>query len=104
MVPALIAEVDGATGLGNTVLGVVCTNDAITTSNVTVTHSGTGQYIVAWPSGSLPPKRINPVAIAQYVAAFCGSRAQTGASIALSFVDSAYAPIDTKFVLYIDGE
>lgn len=103
MVPALTLEWTLIDGSPSAVTGVICVNDAISIASITVFQDAPGLYAVSWPAGSLPPKRLLPVAV-PHGEAVCASRTQTANVVYLSFHDLAGNLVNTPFTLYIDGE
>lgn len=101
MVPALVVDVDGTGTLA--ISGVICTNDAVTASSVSVTSAATGSYVVTWTAGSLPPRRVRPRVIPQLFAVLSGAT-QTANSISMSFIDVNGADVATDFIVEVDGE
>jgi hypothetical protein len=92
MIPVMRVELSLATGAVS-VTSVVAVNSALTTTNVTVTETGSGLYTVQWPASMLPAANGRATATTtysgQWLIAYAGTVSAT--SVELDIIDTAAA-------------
>jgi hypothetical protein len=104
MVAALKMYLTHSVGVSPELVGFACVNNAIVSGSFTISNPATGVIGIRWPVGSLPPRRVGPIATPSDSLAVSASVTQTANTVYVQTFDASGDPIDSPFTVEIDGE